>query len=148
MEPARCPQRSGRIAIHRELSSAYYFQLKDGQLASDQWNDRNELLNAFRRAFFRGTHGLIDELAFDLIDDGSVVVCGVARSYYGIQLALHTTKQFGRMHRSFPETRLLLNFRGKRLELVIAQFPREKTDNETSTRAVGRRPQLTIAELA
>lgn len=148
MEPARCRQRSGRIAIHRELSFAYYFQLKDGQLTSDQWSDRNEMLNAFRRAFFRGTHGLIDELAFDLIDDCSVVVCGVARSYYGIQLALHTTKQFGRTHRSFPETRLLLNVKVKRLEFVISDFPRGESDEETSTPAVGRRLKLTIAEPA
>ncbi|WP_010582121.1 hypothetical protein [Schlesneria paludicola] len=85
----------------------------------DQWSERNASLNAFRAAIHRGTHGRIRNLEFDLMDDGSIFVCGLSRSYYDIQLALHATKQFGNKHRYFPKTRLSLRIGDKRLEFSI-----------------------------
>lgn len=117
-------------------------------MAFNQWSERNASLNAFKTALHRGTHGLIHELAFDLMDDGSVVVCGSARSYYGVQLAVHTTKQFANSRRLFLETRLLLTVGERRLELVIIHATDENAGESLSTRHVGRRPQLTITASA
>ena len=113
-----------------------------------QWSERNASLNAFSAAFHDGTHGLIHELALDLMDDGSVVISGVARSYYGVQLAVHTAKKFGNAYRLFPETRLLLTIRESSLELVITHATEANAGESLSTRHVDRHPPLTIAASA
>ena len=114
-------------------------------MSFDQWSERNASLNSFKKAIHRGTHGRIRDLALDFMDDGSVVVCGFARSYHVIQLALLTTKQFGNAHRISLETRLLLRIGDKQLEYLIAHAKDDNRTGSLSTRAADRHPQLTLA---
>lgn len=106
------------------------------------WSDRNESLNALCAAIQQGAHGLVRNLSHDLIDDDSVVVRGDSHSYYGVQLAIFTTKQFVHKHRLFGVTRLLMSVDGNDLELVVIHSSNDDA-RESSTHAAKCRPQLT-----
>lgn len=112
------------------------------------WSDRNESLNALGLAIQQGTHGLIRSLSIDLADDDCVVVRGVSRNYYGVQLAIHATQQFGASHPSFSETRLLVRVDGSTLELVVLRGTSDESRESPSTHDAERRPQFTAAAVA
>ncbi|MEZ6131268.1 MAG: hypothetical protein R3C59_21545 [Planctomycetaceae bacterium] len=113
-----------------------------------RWSDRNESLNALGLAIRQGTHGQIRDLSIDLTDDDCIVVRGDSRSYYGVQLAIHATQQFGASHPSLPETRLLVRVDGSTLELVVLRGTSDESRESPSTHDADRRPQLTAAAIA
>lgn len=117
-------------------------------MSFDPWSERVLSLNAFRTALLQGTHGLVLDLALDHLDGDRVVIRGVARSHYGVQLAIHATKQYVGSRRTLPQAQLLLSIDGRRLNFVIAQATIGDADETLSTRGDIRRPQLTTAASA
>ena len=113
-------------------------------MSHDQWSDRNESLNALCSAIQQGTHGLILNLSLDMIDDDCVVVRGDSRSYYGVQLAILTTKLFVARHCLGGETRLSLTVSGISVELVVSGPVNDDARHAVSTHDVHCRPQLTL----
>lgn len=107
-----------------------------------RWSEQNASLNAFGLAVQQGTHGLFRDLTLDRIDDDCVVVRGSCRSYYGVQLAIHAAKQFGRDH-SLPEIRLLVCVGGSTLELILVHAASRDACDAMSTPDVTRRRRLT-----
>ena len=113
-----------------------------------RWSDRNESLNALGFAIQQCTHGLIRDLTIDLTDDDCIVVRGVSRSYYGVQLAIHATQQFGASHPALPETRLHVRVDGSTLKFVVLRGSGDVPQRAPSTHDAERRPQLTAAAFA
>lgn len=113
-----------------------------------QWSDRNGSLDALGLAIRHGSHGLIRDLSVDLADDDSIVVRGVSRSYYGVQLAIHATQQFGATHPRLPETRLRIRVDTAMLELVVLQPEHDEAKESPSADVAESRSQLTVAATA
>lgn len=114
----------------------------------NQWSDRNSALNALGLAIHQGARGLIRDLALDLADDRCAVVRFVSHSYYGVQLAIHATQQFGAAHPVLLETRLLVQVAGSTLELVVSHRPFDGVMVSPSTHNTERRLQLTVPAIA
>lgn len=104
------------------------------------WSERNEMANALEEALTTQTHGLIRELSVRTCED-SVVARGTARSFYGVQLAIHAMQQIAEQCGSNIPTTLMLTIDGATLEFTSPQDEcvrnrRKKSKSRAST-AVG-----------
>lgn len=110
-----------------------------------RWSDRNDLLNSLGSAILDGTFGLVCDLAIDHHEDDYAVVRGRSRSYYGVQLAIHSTKLFGDKQRFLTATRLILDVRGSSIDLTVSHHAKAESPNTLSTHRVNCTPQLTAS---
>lgn len=113
-------------------------------MRSDYWSLENEWLNEFTEALVRETHRRVRDIAIDG-EAGCLVVCGSARSYYAVQLAIHCVKTFNRKRSWFPTTRLLIDVDGHPIELRFAHSVRRANVIRPSTQSNNRTRELTLA---
>lgn len=113
-------------------------------MSLDQWSDQNESLNALCEVIQRGTHGLIRNLSLDLTEDDRVGIRGNCRSYYSVQLVIHTTQNLGDKYCLFGATHLSLSLNGTAMKFVVTHPSRDEVRESVSTHADNCRPQLTI----
>ena len=114
----------------------------------DHWGPDNQTIKAFHTEICRGTHGLIQELLLHLRDEDCLVVQGRARNYYGVQLAIHTIRQFGEENLWFPHTQLFLTIHDRRLDLLISHPGNALLAASSSPCDVTCRPRLTVVATA
>lgn len=108
------------------------------------WSSKNEWLNTFAVAFTKGTRRMLCDVVIEA-DDDCVVICGSARSYYAVQLAIHCVQTYGRVCPPFAMTRLSLEVEDHSLELSIShRFSRERVGKASARRPDTRR-ELTFA---
>ncbi|TWU17211.1 hypothetical protein Pla52o_53860 [Novipirellula galeiformis] len=111
-------------------------------MSIDQWSQQNEWLNSYQTALQTVTHGLIQNLCVDA-EVEAVRVRGTATSYYGVQLAIHATRQFSRQHALFAWTELSLEVHGRSLRLVVPHPPKRTRLHATLTPRDTRQRALT-----
>ncbi len=113
-------------------------------MRNDQWSLKNEWLNEFAEAFVRDKHRLVRDVVIESEED-CVVVCGRARPYYAVQLAIHSVQNFNRERTLFPMTRLTLNVHDGPLELRLKHRVHQVQGADASTQMNIRRRELTVA---
>ncbi|MCA9027123.1 MAG: hypothetical protein KDA86_18080 [Planctomycetaceae bacterium] len=114
----------------------------------DHWGSVDEIFRDFHAAICRGTHGLIQELLLHLRNEDCLVVQGRAHNYYGVQLAIHTIRQFGEENLWFPNTQLSLTVHDRRLDLLISHPGNALLAASSSPCDVTCRPRLTVVATA
>lgn len=108
------------------------------------WELENEWLNAFAGAFVHDTRRMVRDLGIE-VDEGCVVVCGSARNYYAVQLAIHCVQTFNRGRSPFAMTQLTLEVDDHALMLSILHQAEPVQVPDASTKTMARLRELTFA---
>ncbi|MEZ6153322.1 MAG: hypothetical protein R3C09_24735 [Pirellulaceae bacterium] len=108
------------------------------------WYLESEWLYEFAEMFAKDTRGMVRNVAIEA-DGDCVVVCGHARSYYAVQLAIHCVQSFHRDRSPFAMTRLSLEVNNHSLELCLSHQVERVQAVEASTRTHERRRELAFA---
>lgn len=108
------------------------------------WYLKNEWLNAFAEMFAKDTRCMVRDVAIEAEED-CIFICGRARSYYAVQLAIHCVQSFNRGRSPFAMTRLLLEVDERPLELSISHPLDRAQVAEASMKTNDRRRELAFA---
>ncbi len=110
----------------------------------ENWELENEWLNAFAGTFVRDTRRLVRDVGIEAEED-CVVVCGRARNYYAVQLAIHCVQTFNRDRSPFAMTQLSLEVDDHLLELSISHQLDRALVVEAPRKTSDRRRELMLA---